>query len=510
MTLAGPSLLVTWQSDAYDAADTGRAIYLLRSANGGQNWSDLVNLGWSYHCSAPGAFPTLAGANDGSAVLVFRAEKSSLVSECSRNGGITWSDPSPVSADVIAPESPFLAFKNAKAGAALAYVSGTDFGTSRVMFDTLAFMTGAWGNPRVVSGTVTSQYAGFRNPNLVPPVADSSGALNITWDAFDAFAGSVPVILSRRIDGAHNGSSYSVMKGRSQNEFSSGQTTLPFQASRGVAYSRILSIMDSANGASVSIEIGAMRRISKGGDVDTVRFAAAPPDSLILDVPSLMQAGSSLLVDLPSGDDTLELQAAIYGHGAGKLFAGGKVGFEIVRQSGDSARVQFGMQSAASVSSDARNLILYSVPIAGLSRPGGVVALSLRPVISGLQQNSRLTTSLAHVYSTVSESPVSRIVSGVGGDIVNRDAPSTFALEQNYPNPFNPSTTIRYSVPVRTHVSLSVYNTLGQQIALLVDEIQDAGNHEVRFVAWSIASGAYFYRIMAGTYSQVRKLMVIK
>ncbi len=73
----------------------------------------------------------------------------------------------------------------------------------------------------------------------------------------------------------------------------------------------------------------------------------------------------------------------------------------------------------------------------------------------------------------------------------------TFALEQNYPNPFNPSTTIRYGLPNRSHVSLTVFNTLGQQVALLQDGGQEAGYHEVRFEGSGLSSGVYFYRIQA-------------
>ncbi len=88
--------------------------------------------------------------------------------------------------------------------------------------------------------------------------------------------------------------------------------------------------------------------------------------------------------------------------------------------------------------------------------------------------------------------------------------PAVFALSQNYPNPFNPSTTIRYALPQRSHVSLSVYNALGQNIFELVNREEESGYHEVRFDAANLASGVYFYRIQAGSFVETKKLMLLR
>jgi hypothetical protein len=100
------------------------------------------------------------------------------------------------------------------------------------------------------------------------------------------------------------------------------------------------------------------------------------------------------------------------------------------------------------------------------------------------------------------------MVTGVTGEIAG--APLAFTLGQNYPNPFNPSTTIRYGLPVRSHVSLSVYNTLGQQVAQLVNGEVDAGYHEVTFDAPALPSGVYFYRLQAGSYVEAKKLCLVR
>jgi hypothetical protein len=83
-------------------------------------------------------------------------------------------------------------------------------------------------------------------------------------------------------------------------------------------------------------------------------------------------------------------------------------------------------------------------------------------------------------------------------------------LGQNYPNPFNPTTTIRYALTSRSHVTLSVFNTLGQQVATLVNESQDGGYHDVRFDGSGLASGVYFYQIVAGTYVATKKLVILR
>ncbi len=96
---------------------------------------------------------------------------------------------------------------------------------------------------------------------------------------------------------------------------------------------------------------------------------------------------------------------------------------------------------------------------------------------------------------------------------VSNDAPvipASMELSQNYPNPFNPSTTIRYALPPRSHVTLTVFNMLGQQVATLVNGEVEAGYREVQFNASGLASGVYFYRIQAGDYTQVRKLCLIR
>jgi len=95
-------------------------------------------------------------------------------------------------------------------------------------------------------------------------------------------------------------------------------------------------------------------------------------------------------------------------------------------------------------------------------------------------------------------------------DIEEVQLPLQFELSQNYPNPFNPNTTIMYSLPEPSHVSLEIYNILGQKTATLISEYQDAGNHTVMWQANDMSSGMYFYRIVAADHTESRKMLLLK
>ncbi len=88
--------------------------------------------------------------------------------------------------------------------------------------------------------------------------------------------------------------------------------------------------------------------------------------------------------------------------------------------------------------------------------------------------------------------------------------PTVFSLDQNYPNPFNPTTTIRFGIPNESNVVLKVYNTLGQEVTTLVNEALKPGYHLVNFNASNLASGVYLYRIEAGDFVEVKKLVLLK
>jgi hypothetical protein len=104
--------------------------------------------------------------------------------------------------------------------------------------------------------------------------------------------------------------------------------------------------------------------------------------------------------------------------------------------------------------------------------------------------------------------PLSEMITSIEPTVT--DLPTRSALEQNYPNPFNPSTTIRYGLPTRSHMTLAVFNELGQQVATLVRGEQEAGYHEVKFNASRLPSGVYLYRLQAGNHMEVRRALLMK
>lgn len=92
----------------------------------------------------------------------------------------------------------------------------------------------------------------------------------------------------------------------------------------------------------------------------------------------------------------------------------------------------------------------------------------------------------------------------------DNSVPIVFNLDQNYPNPFNPTTSIKYSVPSSEHVSLKVFDILGREIAVLVNEQKSAGIYTISFDAAELSSGVYFYRLNSGNNIQIKKMLLVK
>ncbi|MGE5430515.1 MAG: T9SS type A sorting domain-containing protein [Syntrophomonadaceae bacterium] len=97
-----------------------------------------------------------------------------------------------------------------------------------------------------------------------------------------------------------------------------------------------------------------------------------------------------------------------------------------------------------------------------------------------------------------------------GVETAGNSVPSSYSLKQNYPNPFNPSTTIEYSIPQGSMVSLKIFNLLGQEVQTLVNQFQNGGTYKATFNASSMPSGIYFYQLNSGSFNSVKKMLLLK
>lgn len=97
-----------------------------------------------------------------------------------------------------------------------------------------------------------------------------------------------------------------------------------------------------------------------------------------------------------------------------------------------------------------------------------------------------------------------------GIEPISNNIPNQFKLYQNFPNPFNPSTSIKFDVPKDGNVRLAVYDILGKEVKVLVNEFTKAGQYEIMFNASNLSSGTYFYRIETGSFTDVKKMILIK
>jgi len=118
------------------------------------------------------------------------------------------------------------------------------------------------------------------------------------------------------------------------------------------------------------------------------------------------------------------------------------------------------------------------------------------------------------VYANINGTEFGELVTSIDhGNI----SPSAFSLSQNYPNPFNPSTKIKFTIPFVTlsgvegsSTTLKIYDVLGNEVATLINEEKPAGGYEVEFDATGITSGIYFYQLIAGSFVQSKKMLLMK
>ncbi|HPS64726.1 MAG TPA: T9SS type A sorting domain-containing protein, partial [Ignavibacteria bacterium] len=92
----------------------------------------------------------------------------------------------------------------------------------------------------------------------------------------------------------------------------------------------------------------------------------------------------------------------------------------------------------------------------------------------------------------------------------NATVPDKYNLSQNYPNPFNPSTQIKFSVPQTKNVRISIYDALGKEVSVLLNEVKNPGEYVVTFNGNNLSSGIYFYKLTSGDFTDIKKMILVK
>jgi PKD repeat protein len=134
----------------------------------------------------------------------------------------------------------------------------------------------------------------------------------------------------------------------------------------------------------------------------------------------------------------------------------------------------------------------------------------------GLNGDSLLITCKTYAYNgfdslATGNSLILNIKSNtVGINLISSEIPVEFKLDNNYPNPFNPETTIKYQLPKSAFVSIKLYDITGREVSTLVNEQHNAGYYDFNFNASYLASGVYFYRIQAGEFMDIKRMVLVK
>jgi alpha-glucosidase (family GH31 glycosyl hydrolase) len=238
-----------------------------------------------------------------------------------------------------------------------------------------------------------------------------------------------------------------------------------------------------------------------------------PLDTLMLDIyPAAGVAGSYDLYEDDGRSLAYQSGASATTHFAQKLeTSGGSQTFTL--EIGMSVGVYAGRPASRTYLAE-----VHDVAVPPLSVTKGGVGLPSTPSLVSLRQGGDgyfHDPGARVLYVQVRTNPDSAyVIVGTGLQLTSvgeqSTVPAAFALEQNYPNPFNPTTTIRYALPQGAYVTLSVFNILGERVAILQNGVKEAGYHEVRFDATNLPSGVYLCQMQAGDFSQTRKLLHVK
>jgi hypothetical protein len=187
-------------------------------------------------------------------------------------------------------------------------------------------------------------------------------------------------------------------------------------------------------------------------------------------------------------------------------------------------RYDFSGNAGDTIARNVRGTIMSPIVITGIGQFYGAYTqfsfIGCIPEIHRDDQFSRVADSIGITYFSSGIGPEAQLAGAkingkVYGTIVSvgraqAAVPEAFSLSQNYPNPFNPNTIIAFDLPASSHAQIVVYDCLGREVAELVNGNRTAGHHKVEFDASKLRSGVYFYKLVAGSYTAVKKMLLVK
>jgi hypothetical protein len=264
--------------------------------------------------------------------------------------------------------------------------------------------------------------------------------------------------------------------------------------------------------------------VHKDGAVSLISFVEAPPDSVTISTKEILTYGRTQAFALSASTDVLKMQYTLKTINSSNMLqdADATLSFNLIDIRGGKTVSTIGTRTIVKSSDTTTTQYELAVSAGSIPNFSASTEIAIDLALSGVKTvGPNLIASLGHVYRLAAEGGADLPKALIAEDLV----PETYLLRQNYPNPFNPSTTIRYVLPHRSHVVLTVFNIVGQRVAELVNGDVDAGEHEVRFNASQLASGVYFYRLQlrppdsargrysesgAGSFMQTKKLVLVR
>ncbi len=278
-------------------------------------------------------------------------------------------------------------------------------------------------------------------------------------------------------------------------------------ADKSEGYHRAVGVIDTTTGAWLNVRVENFLVKHKDGSYSFVDFVPTPADTLALSSDEACAALTSDDFVLPVDAESLLVEVSIAGEKAARLGNASNplsLEFKAETTKGQPSTKRFSALTFVSNEKFNQARLRLSVDLSGLN-PND--PLAFKTTMANRANRRSIVASLGHIYqfedSTGSARP-KRLTEHTP------EAPKHFVLEQNYPNPFNPETTISYALPYATQVQLVILNTLGQEVARLVDGWQAAGRHRVTWKATEQASGIYFYRIKAGEFEEMKKMSLVR